>query len=299
MLAVDDGSTDATPSQLHDWATHDARVRILDSNGAGLIAALRLAADVARGELLARMDADDIAEPDRLAKQVALMDARLDVVACGTLVRYFPRDALRDGARRYEWWINALVSPEEIARDRFVECPIPHPTLVVRTAAFREAGGYIDRGWPEDHDLILRLAARGPLAKVPEVLLHWRESAERASRTQPRYAAAAFTACKVHHLIASVLRGRPVVVWGAGPVGKAFARELLKQGGRLAAFVDIDPRKIGQSMHGVNVLAAEDIGPPDGRFAVAAVGSAAARAEIRSALAAFGWREELDFTAVA
>ena len=300
FLAVVDGSTDATRSLLLSWRDRDTRVRVLDSGGAGLIAALRLAAYAARGEYLARMDADDIAEPDRLAKQVALLDARPDIVACGTLVRYFPRDALRDGARRYELWINGLTGPDEILRDLFVECPIPHPSLVVRAEALRSAGGYVDSGWPEDYDLVLRLwRCGGRFAKVPEVLLHWRESEGRASRTHPRYSAAAFVACKVHHLLEYGVDGRPIVVWGAGPVGKSFARELLRQGGRLAAFVDLDPRRIGQSIHGVPVIGPGRIGEYRHAFTLAAVGSASARAEIRSALRAAGRVELQDFRAVA
>ena len=300
FLAVDDGSVDATRSLLLAWREIDPRVRVLDSAGAGLIAALRLATDAARGEYIARMDADDIAEPDRFAKQVALLDARPEIVACGTLVRYFPREVVRDGARRYEQWINALAGPDEILRDLFVECPIPHPTLVVRAKALRSAGGYVDSGWPEDYDLVLRLwGAGGRFAKVPEVLLHWRESEGRASRTHTRYSAAAFVACKVHHLLERGVDGRPIVVWGAGPVGKSFARELLRQGGCLAAFVDLDPRRIGQTIHGAPVIAPGRIGEYRDAFTLAAVGSASARAEIRSALGAAGLVELRDFRAVA
>src|SRR5690606_25417557 len=152
---------------------------------------------------------------------------------------------------RYERWLNSLVQPEDLARDIFVECPIAHPALVARRAAVLAVGGYRAPGWPEDYDLVLRLwAAGGRLANVPEVLLHWRERADRTSRTDPRYSADAFRRCKVHHLRRTLLvarpgggagaseaesdcgpaAARPAVVWGAGPVGKRFARELLRQG---------------------------------------------------------------------
>ena len=105
-------------------------------------------------------------------------------------------------------------------RDLFVECPIPHPSLVVRTAAFERVGGYRDTEWPEDYDLVLRLWQEGyRLGKVPEVLLEWREGDQRLSRTDPRYGEEAFRRCKVHYL-GHRLAGRSVVVWGAGPVGR-------------------------------------------------------------------------------
>src|SRR5690606_37978741 len=186
VVAVDDGSTDATAALLEAWAARDGRIRVLRTPPRGLVPALAGALDASAGELIARMDADDIAEPDRLARQVALPDASPDVVACGTRVRYFPRAAVRDGARRYEQWLNALTDPEELARDIFVECPIAHPTLVVRRAALLAVGGYRDPGWPEDYDLVLRLwAAGGRLANVPAVLLRWRERPDRTSRADP------------------------------------------------------------------------------------------------------------------
>nr|PZN89989.1 MAG: glycosyl transferase family 2 [bacterium] len=371
VLAVDDGSADGTAGLLEAWAARDPRVRVIRTPRRGLVPALAAALAAARGEFIARMDADDVAEPERFARQVALLDARPDVVACGTRVRYFPREAVRDGARRYERWLNSLIEPEDLARDIFVECPIAHPALVARRAAVLAVGGYRDPGWPEDYDLVLRLwAAGGRLANMPEVLLHWRERPDRTSRTDPRYSPDAFRRCKVHHLRRTLLRAapggaggarpapasdgsgapgadegpapgagdvpapgagcgpgsgrdgghaasgggdvhpgsrrgdrraavRPAVVWGAGPVGKGFARELLRQGVPLAAFVDLDPRKIGQAIYGAPVVSPAQIHRFRGALALAAVGSPGARDEIRAALTAAGWREGADFVAVA
>lgn len=301
VLAVDDGSRDATSSQLASWARRDPRVRVLRGPGKGIAATLNLALEAAEGEYIARMDADDIAEPDRLGEQVALLEGSPDVVACGTLVRYFPDEVVLGGARRYEEWINGLVEPDQIERDIFVECPIPHPTLMARRAVLVELGGYRDMGWPEDYDLVLRIWAAGHrMAKVPRVLHRWRERPDRASRTDPRYSPAAFRRCKVHHLRRTLLRGRAgAVVWGAGPVGKMFARELLRQGERVRAFVDLDPRKIGQTIHGAPVIRPEEVDRFRGALALAAVGSADARQEIRHELERRGWREMEDFAAVA
>lgn len=301
VVAVDDGSEDETFAILSSWARRTGQVRVLRGAGSGLVGSLAAGLAEARGELVARMDADDVAGPSRLEKQVALLDVRPEIAACGTLVRYFPRRKLKDGARRYERWLNALVEPDEIARDIFVECPIAHPTLLIRHSVLCAVGGYRDLGWPEDYDLVLRVWAAGHrMAKVREVLLHWRERAGRVSRADPRYAPEAFRRLKVHFLRSTLLDGRDgAVVWGAGPVGKRFARECLSQGVRLRGFVDLDPRKIGQSVYGVPVIAPSEIERCRGALALAAVGSAGAREEIRAALAAAGWRELEDFCAVA
>lgn len=300
VIAVNDGSTDATGSILDAWALRDGRVRVLHRPARGIVASLEEAATEARGELLARMDADDVAYPTRLAEQVALLDSDASLGACGTQVRYFPRERVRGGARRYERWLNSLTQPAELERDLYVECPIAHPALMVRRELYERAGGYQDRGWPEDYDLVLRIhAAGGRLANVPSVLLDWREGDQRLSRTHERYAHAAFQRCKAHYIAGTRLRGRQVVVWGAGPVGKGFARALAAEGVRIAAFVDLDPRKIGQVVHGAHVIAPDRINEFRGCYAVAAVAGAAARTEIRAALAAAGWEEVAEFCAVA
>ncbi len=300
IIAVDDGSIDGTGARLAARARRDARLRVLHQPARGLVPALTAAATVARGELLARMDADDLAAPDRLARQVAWLDAHPDAAACGTQIRYFPRRLVRDGARRYERWINDVLTPEDMDRHLFVECPIPHPTLMMRRTAYDGAGGYREAGWPEDYDLLLRLVADGwRLGKVPEVLLDWREGPDRLSRTDPRYAEAAFRRLKAAFLPRLRLAGRDVLVWGAGPVGKAFARALQQEGQTVVAFVELDPRKLGQTIHGAPVIPPARIGEVRGAYALAAVGAADARAQIRAALEAAGWREIADWCAVA
>ncbi len=299
VVAVDDGSTDRTAEILKDWASSDPRVRVLRQQASGIVVALERARLEARGRWLARMDADDVCAPNRLARQREHMEQDRSLGACGTFVRYFPRDRVRAGARRYEAWMNASSTRSELERELFVECPIAHPTLFARAEAVRAIGGYRDRGWPEDYDLVLRLWASGAgLEKVPEVLVHWRERPQRLSRTSPTYADGAFVRCKVHFLRETLLGRHRAVVWGAGPVGKAFARALRRAGTEVAAFVEVDPRKVGQEIHGARVVDTRAGLGLDG-FHLAAVGQPGARAEIRRILASSGRRETSDFIAVA
>ena len=301
VIAVDDGSTDDSLDQLEAWAASDHRVRIMSQPKGGIVVALEAARDQARGSYLARMDADDIATPDRLEHQLALLASDDSLVAVGCQIEYFPENALRDGARRYQDWINALTTAADIARDIFVECPLAHPTLLVRAKEVMAVGGYRSTGWPEDYDLILRLwEAGGKFAKVPEVLLKWRERADRLSRVDPTYSLDAFRRCKVHYLVRTLFRDRDgVVVWGAGPTGKGMARALLEAKISLRAFVDLDPRKIGHRIYGAPVVPPTMINEYQGSFCLAAVAQPGAREEIRTALAEAGWLEMKDFVAVA
>ena len=297
-LVVDDGSADESAEIAEAHARADDRFRVLRQRPAGIVVALERARAEARGRLLARMDADDVALPGRLEAQADALAAG-DLAACGGRVEYFPREQVRGGARRYERWLNGLVTPEAAARDVLVECPLPHPTLVARGEAIAAVGGYRDAGWPEDYDLVLRLWAAGArFRNVEPVVLRWREHPARRSRTDPAYAVEAFVRCKVHHLRETLLRRfASVVVWGAGPVGKSFARELARTGVPVAAFVDVDPRKLGRVIHGAPVVPQEEAPRFGSSLALGAVAGEAARAEIRAAVAAQGRRDGVDFVA--
>jgi len=300
-ITVDDGSTDDTADRLNEWSRRDRRFHVIHTPHRGIVSALNTSIEAAAAPVIARMDADDVAHPGRLSRQLELLESRPDLAACGTGIRYFPRATLGQGARRYERWINGLIEGDDIARDIFVECPIPHPTLMIRRSALDAVGGYRDPGWPEDYDLILRLWAAGyGMAKVADRLLDWRDGPARLSRTDPRYSPAAFRRCKAGWLMRTYLRDRSgIVVWGAGPTGKAMARELVAHGAMLLAFVDLDPRRIGQAIHGAPVIEPAGIDAFRGAFSLAAVAQPGGRAAIRVALEAAGWRETRDFCAVA
>jgi len=252
------------------------------------------------------MDADDVAYPRRLEAQLELLERRRSIAACGTGVRYVPRSALGPGYARYERWLNGLTEPEELERDLFVECPIAHPTLMIRRRILENVGGYRDREEPEDYDLILRIVEAGhEIANVPEVLLDWTLDGDRLSHRSARYSAEAFRRLKIEHLRRGPLGEGSLVIWGAGKVGKAFLRSWLAlEGPPPEALVDLDPRKLGQVIHGSPVI---DPSALAGRFAgggvrpfvLVAVGSPGAREEIRGALEAMGATEIEDYRAVA
>jgi hypothetical protein len=276
-------------------------VRVLRQEHSGIVAALERARADARGIYLARMDGDDVSEPDRLAAQHALMESDPGTALCGCGVAYFPTSSVRGGSLRYERWMNACRTPDDIARNVFVECPVAHPTFFMRADAVARVGGYRDAGWPEDYDLVLRLWSVGErLAKVSERLLRWRESADRLSRNDVRYRTEAFLACKVHYLRRTLLAGgRKAVVWGAGPIGKSAARALRAAGTEVGAFVELNPRQLGQRIHGAPVVGIEAAFEIEGVLHLAAVGQPGARERLRGLLAGAGLEELSDYVAIA
>jgi len=290
LILVDDGSTDGSAAVAALLAREDPRVRVITQPHSGIVGALAAASAEARAPFLARMDADDVAHPERFAKQLQCMADDERIGLCGTQVRMVGGQ-IGYGRRRYEAWINALLTHEAMARELFVECPIPHPTFLMRRDAFEEVGGYQDRGWAEDYDLCMRLFEAGArFGKVAEPLLDWTESATRLSMTSPRYSPERFRALKRHYLFRTYLRDRRrFYQWGAGEVGKPWLREWTAH--RPEAVVDIHPRKIGRTIHGTRVIDPEDLPGPGDAYVVVAVGAPGAREEIRAWLQPRGYRE--------
>lgn len=174
LLVVDDGSTDATPSILAEYAAADRRMRVLPAEGTGVSAALRQACAKAGGEYLARMDADDIALPDRLERQRAYLDAHPTTAVLGGA--YI---VLRPSGKRGRT-VRMPRSDAEIRRVLPRLNPIAHPTAMMRRDAYEAAGGYrLARA--EDYDLWLRIAERWQLANLREPVLLRREHAAQLS----------------------------------------------------------------------------------------------------------------------
>jgi glycosyltransferase involved in cell wall biosynthesis len=302
VVAVDDGSRDGSTEALEAYARTDRRLRVVRTEARGLVAALNTALAQARAPLVARMDADDLAHPERLARQAERLSADTGVDVLGCRVRLLAeRGARNRGMRTYVGWLNGLLDHEAITRDLFVESPLAHPSVMMRTAALLALGGYRAFDGPEDYDLWLRAHAAGlRFAKLAKTLLLWRDGAGRLSRTDPRYAPDRFRDLKLQALARGPLAGRrPVVIWGAGPVGKGWSRALARHGHPVAAFVEVNPRKIGGSIHGSPVVSLAAAVAFRGALHLAAVGQAGGRARIREEARRRGLREGRDLLAVA
>jgi glycosyltransferase involved in cell wall biosynthesis len=164
LLVVDDGSTDGTAAYLASLT--DRRVRVLRQPPTGLAAALNRCLELVDCEYLARMDADDVALPGRLAAQLDFMAAHPGVVAAGTAIEYFTDAGRRVLPRALPVGHEAII--RALTGGGHGMC---HPTLVVRTAAARAVGGYRCAGPGQMTHFVLSLAALGELANLDRVLL--------------------------------------------------------------------------------------------------------------------------------
>jgi len=183
LIAVDDGSTDRTRAMLEDFARHDRRVRIISRPNTGIVGALNDGIAAAQGEIIARMDGDDVCMPSRFAKQVAYLREHPDCVLVGSRVILTDRDGWAIGDME-----SVRCSHEEINHELLdAGWPIVHPTVMMRRQAVLDAGGYREGTFPnEDHDLFLRLAELGRLHNLPEQLLRYRRHYQSISSSENR-----------------------------------------------------------------------------------------------------------------
>ena len=237
LIVIDDGSSDRSAAIAEEVASADQRVRVLRRPHDGLSATLNAGIAAARGEYIARMDADDISLPDRLQKQVAYLDAHPACVAAGTWIEVTDEAARHIGLKTFARTHDAISA----ALLRGVSA-IAHPTVVVRRDILRDAGGYDARRYPsEDLDLWFRLAEEGELANLGEALLQHRRHREATGVFErEKMKAMALTICNEARTKRGMRphRGTPILAFRNADARYHFecARTALIAGSHLTAF---------------------------------------------------------------
>ena len=170
IVVVDDGSTDSSPDILSSLAAHDRRIRVIRTPNRGVAEALNTGIATAQGDLIARMDADDISEPTRFDKQVAHLAQYKTCVAVGCGVT-----AIDDSGfplpKRTHFTSGVRLRDRCKGFRHFPPSPptIPHPTAMIRSAALKAIGGYRPcfRS-AQDRDLWWRLSQLGEIHCIPD-----------------------------------------------------------------------------------------------------------------------------------
>jgi glycosyltransferase involved in cell wall biosynthesis len=297
IVALDHGSTDASGRILEMYAQEDKRLGCIKMPQApSLPALLNAGLDCCQGRYIARMDGDDRCLMGRLEAQARLLDANPDLGLVGCQFRMFSDEGpVSQGYQDYAAWANQVLTWEDIQRELFVECPLPHPTWMLRREAAWGAVGYQDDGMPEDYHLLLRIFEAGwEMAKVPEVLFEWRDHADRHSRSHPRYNRQAFFKLKARYIATLIAAGRPCVVYGAGERARLLVRYLLEAGVAVAFGICLDSMP-ATLMHGVPVLKASQVPLSLPGPLLACVGDISAKPEIRAWAAGRGMKEGGDW----
>lgn len=248
LIVVTNGSNARTLEKVNSLS--DERVRIFHLRHPDIVAALNKGLAEAKGKYIARMDADDYATPERLEKQVAFLEdnGEYDVVSCK--VRYQGDQEKHLGYYLYVEWINQLSDHNDIYENRFVDSPVAHPSLLVRKSLFEKYGHYKKGDFPEDYELVLRWLDIGvKIGKTDEMLLHWRDHAERLSRNNNAYSTDAFYELKTKYFAKWFKKNCPgathVLVWGAGKSVRLKSRFLGKHDIQIAGYIDVKETHAG------------------------------------------------------
>ena len=248
LLLIDNASSDESPVIAQRWADRDPRIKVLHEPRIGIAHALNTGLAQAKGRYIARMDADDISHPDRLAQQVAYLDAHPEIGVLGTRTAFASTMQESRGMQAFVDWQNAILSPHEHYVKRFVDVPLAHPTVLFRRELVEQHGGYDTGPLPEDHELWLRWMDAGVrFAKLPGKLLTWNDHAGRLSRTHPNYSVDAFFTTKAKWLarwMKRTLNGRPVIIAGTSALCRNRVAMLEAEGIVVGAFTDVRPREV-------------------------------------------------------
>lgn len=170
LILIDDGSTDQTLAVARAAALCDDRIKVIEGAGnAGLALRLNQAIGLARGDYIARMDADDIAYPQRFATQLEFMrhNPQVDLIGCAAIIF--------DGLGRLHGKWPVPLTHAEICATPWSRFPVPHPTWLGKSAWFKRFGYAADYKKSQDQDLLLRSYQQSRFACVPQILLGYRQ----------------------------------------------------------------------------------------------------------------------------
>ncbi len=254
LLLINDFSTDESNTIAAEYASNDSRIRVFQNNEKGLISALRTAYGHSTGQFITRMDADDKMTPNRLL----LMQQELKTVGkncvCIGKVKYFSKNELGEGYRKYEAWLNDLTTQSSNFDEIYRECSIPSPNFLIHREDFDKIGGFENDDYPEDYDLAFRMYQHGlKICAVDEVTLLWRDHSQRSTRTEAHYQPLQFIPMKVRYFLKiDHDPNQQLVLWGAGKKGKLIAQELIKYQVDFKWVTD-NEKKIGKDIYGVKL----------------------------------------------
>ena len=261
LLMVDDGSTDESYTIAMSYAKKDPRIKVFKNSRQGILDALRLALSHAKGEMVSRMDSDDIMVPQRIETMVNdLLKHGTGHVALG-LVKYFPEASVSSGYKIYETWLNDLTRTGSNFKEIYKECVIASPCWMCYTSDLLKCEAFTPNVYPEDYDLTFRFYKYGLKCIPSDTLLHlWRDYPIRTSKTHVHYSLDYFLELKLHYFLELDHEPtRPLVIWGAGQKGKALAKGLESHNIPFY-WVSQNPNKEKKSIYSQALIGLKDIG---------------------------------------
>ena len=297
LILCNDGSKDKS-SEIAKQFCNDPRVKLIYQKNQGVVSAHNFALKHAQGEFIARMDADDIAHPNRLKLQLEHLLQNLDIAISATCVKFESSLPNAHGFAHFVDWNNKVLSPEQILKSRFIEMPLINPTTMIRREVLERIGSYRESSFPEDYDYWLMAMDNDlKIGKLQEKLLIWNDSSKRLSRSNELYHPDNFYRCKAYYLARTLKKMEidSVCIWGAGNTSRKRSEMLVKYGIKINSYIDVSPKKIGQEINGCPVLHFDDLESYKNKFILSYVGNRGVREKIKAHLIGAGFENFKNF----
>lgn len=250
VICVNDHSIDSSLEIANKFALSNPKIKVVNNKGNGLIDALKTAYNLSTGNLITRMDSDDIMLSNKISSMAEdLLNFGAGHIALG-MVKYFSEKELGNGYKNYETWLNSLTSKGLNFNEIYKECVIPSPCWMVHREDLEKVNNFESKIYPEDYDLAFRFYQIGlKCIKSNKVLHMWRDYPNRTSRTNSNYADNSFLKLKINYFLKlSYNENKKLVVWGAGKKGKKVA-SILNELKVSFLWVCDNPKKIGKKIY--------------------------------------------------
>lgn len=251
LIAVENNSDDNSWEILESYSKREPRIKAYSHKKNGIIPALKNAYAYTEGDLITRMDADDLMAIDKLSAMAQVLEQQgRGSIAVG-LVAYFSDKDVGQGYTSYAEWLNRLSILGANFSDIYKECTIPSPAWMMYRSDFETCGAFDSKLYPEDYDLCFRMYAQNyKVSATKHVVHHWRDYSTRTSRIDPLYEDNRFLDLKLNYFLALDYNADlKLVLWGAGNKGKSIARLLVDHS---IPFVWLcnNTKKVGHNIYG-------------------------------------------------
>lgn len=258
-IFVDDHSTDESLAILQAVAKRFPQIKVYSSEGQGIVPALQMAYRHSAGDMITRMDADDVMPKRKLE----LLKNHLSALGPGHVatgkVQYFSQEELGEGYIRYQNWLNDLAANNNHYQDLYKECVVPSAGFLIYRSDLDKIGAFEQPIYPEDYDLVFRFYQYGlQVSAVKEIIHHWRDHSARTSRNIAIYSGHFFDLKLPYFIALDYDTHKQLLLIGAGKKGKLLAQKLIDQKIPFLWLTN-NPKKIGKEIYGQILLAEKDI----------------------------------------
>ena len=244
LILVNNNSNDESVTCAKNYAQKYSNVVLVEERRQGVAHAMNCGLQHASETWIARIDADDTWEPQKIKRQLKLAKDQPNIEVIATQVTFTSDLEKVDGFETYVHWSNGILTQDDIRKHIFIESPLVNPSILFRRDLIERYGDYIVDELPEDYEMFLRWNSKGvQMGKVATPLMAWNDSARRLTRSHPAYSSAAFNEVKCRYLAdwfkKQGVQKKGIWIWGAGRKTRLKASILEQYGIEIEGYIDL------------------------------------------------------------